>query len=407
MSPNARDSAVPSSPAPVPGSPPRPRYLTELLEQRSFPELAAALRAQSQAIINEWTRMARPLMRSDDPLTFLEFLDSLADVLSLLADQLENHGTAAQDSYRHMAAEHGLVRSKQNFDLTDFMIEYRVLRRVVLERVEAGLGRRSTQEESLAVQSALDEILQRAILTFVEHHQLRQRENAAAERKYLSFLSHDLRNHLNGIMLSLEVLKRRLQKAPGFEEDAGDLALTQESILDTIAGMDRLLHAERLRKENPEPRVAPVDLYGLTSDLVQHYRRSAQSKGLALILDVPRGATVSTDREWLSLILTNLLGNAIKFAQRGEVTLRSHFPADRPDVQCIITVSDQGPGIPPEHLDRLFDTFQRGPSHDQPGVGLGLAVASQAAQRLRAQLKVDSTPGQGTSFHILLPPAKT
>jgi signal transduction histidine kinase len=344
-------------------------------------------------------------MHSDDPLTFLEFLDSLPQVLALLADQLENHGTAAHDAYRHIAAEHGLVRSRQNFDLGDFLIEYRVLRRVVLERIEAGLGRRSTLDESLALHSALDEILQRAISTFIEHHHVRQRESAAAERKYLSFLSHDLRNHLNGIMLSLEVLKRRLQKAPGFEEDARELALTQDSILDTIAGMDRLLQTERLRKENPEPRISPVDLYGLTSDLIQHHRRSAQSKGLALILDVPRGTTVNTDREWLSLILTNLIGNAIKFSQRGQVTLRSHFPADRPDVQCILTVSDQGPGIPPEHVDRLFETFRRGPSHDQPGVGLGLAVASHAAQRLRAQLKVDSTPGQGTSFHILLPPA--
>ena len=102
------------------------------------------------------------------------------------------------------------------------------------------------------------------------------------------------------------------------------------------------------------------------------------------------------------MILQNLLSNAIKYTQQGGVRLSAR-PVDNNGGGCLVAVVDQGPGLPKERLSELFGTFTRGDTHGQPGVGLGLSIARQAADLLGAKLWAESEPGKGSTFYLQLP----
>ena len=117
--------------------------------------------------------------------------------------------------------------------------------------------------------------------------------------------------------------------------------------------------------------------------------------------------TITSDRELLALILQNLISNAVKYSPSGEVAVTANLNEDG---GCTVTVSDQGPGIAPDRLSDLFSEFTRGETHGQPGVGLGLSIARQAAGYLGAKLWAESVPGAGSKFHVQIPksvPAQT
>ena len=144
--------------------------------------------------------------------------------------------------------QHATVRFRQHYDVRGFVVEYRLLRRIAIEKVEAVLGRRLQTAEDIALNMGIDDMLQRGIISFVDEQEDKIRAAGEAEAKYLSFLSHDLRNNLNGVVLTLEVLKRRLVKEAGFSEELADLEASRHAIFETIDGMDRLLQAERVEK---------------------------------------------------------------------------------------------------------------------------------------------------------------
>jgi signal transduction histidine kinase len=239
-------------------------------------------------------------------------------------------------------------------------------------------------------------------MTFVAHLAEKLKSASETESKYLTYLSHDLRNKLNSVTLTLEWLSQRLAESPDYREEAGDLASLRTSVVETIEGMDRLLQAERLRKQAVELKLGPVNLHHLAGDLVAQALRQAAGKGLRLENAVPADAAAYSDRELITLVLENLLGNAIKFSARGTVRVEA---ANDP-LGWRVSVSDQGPGIAPERVGALFDAFSRGETHGQQGLGLGLTIASHAARLLGSDLQVDSTVGRGSTFSFTLPPAK-
>jgi signal transduction histidine kinase len=194
----------------------------------------------------------------------------------------------------------------------------------------------------------------------------------------------------------------RLGTLPEFREELEDVDSLRRSVAETIEGMDRLLQAERLRKDAVTLKLGPVDLPALADDLLAQVARRAQEKGLRLVNAVPRGCAVHSDRELLTLVLQNLIGNAIKYSASGAVTVGA---GEDPD-GWFVYVRDEGPGIAPEQQDTLFAAFTRGETHGQSGVGLGLTIASHAARLLGTELAVKSTPGRGATFGLPLTPAE-
>jgi signal transduction histidine kinase len=163
--------------------------------------------------------------------------------------------------------------------------------------------------------------------------------------------------------------------------------------------MGRLLQSERLRKSGTPPQRQPVNMHDLLVSAARNVSNQAEQKSLTITVDAPSDITVRSDGELITLVVQNLVGNAVKYSSKGVVRLSAACA----DGACTVSVSDEGPGVAAEHMQRIFNAFDRGEAYGQPGVGLGLAIASQAARLLGGKLTVDSKVGVGSTFSLILP----
>jgi signal transduction histidine kinase len=153
--------------------------------------------------------------------------------------------------------------------------------------------------------------------------------------------------------------------------------------------------------------VEPVDINELLATMVEEYQAAAGSAGLALIMTTDgQLAPVPTSRVRVQQIVSNLLSNAIKYTPRGAVTVRAlpQSPgwAQAPGNWVVVSVSDTGPGIPPDQQEYIFEEFSRIGPRDKSGAGLGLAISRLLAQALGGQISVDSVVGNGSTFNFAL-----
>jgi signal transduction histidine kinase len=378
-----------------------PRPLLDLLAGRAFPELAAALRMGRDAIVRQWEGICREVIPKADQLSEPQLRDDAPKVLDHVADALESDRARHTDDLVDVTAEHGLVRYQQNFDIGELLIEYNLLRAVVLDHVRQHLRRPPELAEQIALNAALDVMCRRSVRAFADYQSRELQAATEAHSKYLSFLSHDLRGGLNGVFLMIEVLKRELAGESKFAATVQDLDAMRRSLMETVGTMDRFLNAERFRKGKVQLKPGRIILKPLLEEVTANFNYQARDKGVELTVEAPADCVFSSDRELLTIILQNLVSNAVKYTERGRVTVTAGPTSDG---GCQVSVSDQGPGIPPERLSDLFTAFTRGDTHGKPGVGLGLSIARQAAEYLGAKLWAESKPGKGSTFHVRLPP---
>lgn len=375
----------------------------DLLATRPFPRIAAALRARKGTVLRRWENAVKKVLPHADSLTLNQLRDHLPQILDQTVDTLAACHASPLMELVEITRSHGTMRFHQQFNVRELIVEYRVLRRVLIEEINKGLGGKMKVNQVIVLNMGIDTALQHGVMAFINHQKEQLRAAGEVQSRYLSYLSHDLRNNLNGCTLMLEVLRQRLEGLDGFAEDVQDITSVQRSVAETIAGMDRILQAERLRRESIHPKVSHVDLHALSHDLARQALRQAEHKGLKVKVDVPAGAAVDSDRELITLVLQNLIGNAVKYSERGTVTVAATKRADPVWDGWELSVSDQGPGIPAHYRDRMFEAFSRGETHGQPGVGLGLAIASQAARLVGGRLSFESEVGSGSTFRFSLP----
>jgi signal transduction histidine kinase len=369
------------------------------LHAASYPALAKAIRARKEAVLTRWQSAIVQCLPDADALTLDAVRDGLPEALEDLAESLDDSSDAPLRELLRESQTHGLCRFHQSFNLNELLIEYGVLRGILIEETLPELGRSVQPAEMAALDAALDELMRRGVIAFVTHQKRQIQSAADMESKYLAFLSHDMRGSLNGILLMVEVLHRELGGQKQFADSISDLEIMRQSIMDTVGTMDRFLQVERLRKGKVPLKLAKVDLKRFIRDLTAQFAIQATKKGLSLVSEFSGACEVHTDRNMVLLILQNLIANAIKYADKGTICLRLNSDPAR----CVISVIDEGPGIAPDRLGKLFEAFERGETFGEPGVGLGLAIARQAAEQIGATIRVDSTPGKGTAFHVEIP----
>jgi signal transduction histidine kinase len=335
-----------------------------------------------------------------DALTLDQLRDELPIMLQELAKTLESMDGAHLKGLENVSESHGHLRFHQSFNVNELMIEYGMLRAVLIDEVITHLGHGLTPEQSAALNMGIDTAVRRSVTKFTTYQTEQLKVVAEAQSKYLAFLSHDLRGGLNGVLLMVEVLKRELAGETRFSESVSDLDSMRRSILETVSTMDRFLHAERFRQGKVQPKNSTFELAPLFHELNMQFGHQAKAKGIELQMVVTPTITAVSDKELVRLILQNLLANAIKYTPTGTVKLSTNSTADD---RLRISVTDTGPGIAPDRLATLFDPFTRGETHGQDGVGLGLSIAKQAADLIGAKLIAESVVGHGAMFTLEIP----
>lgn len=370
--------------------------------EESYPELATAMRMRSDRIVQSW----EGLVRRDAPspaarLEILELRDHVPEILVQMAENFETFSAREHSDSPGETPSLGSARFKQKYLMRDLLVEDRLLRRAVIENVGSALCRPMLVAENVALNGAMDMVVQQEVLAFCDCEKDENKNEAEAELKYVSFFAHEMNNNLNAMGLQLRMLRDRLASSAQYGQDVETLDEMQQMIMDTAAGMRHLQEYERLRNTGVAPDGKPVKLHEVAEAQARMSAGQCKSKGLRLEVEVSPDACVHSDRSLVAIVLRNLVGNAIKYSAGGTVRIHSeyHLPEGRPG-RWAIAVSDEGPGIAPEEQEQIFRAFHRGSSHGQSGHGLGLAIAAQAAKLLGAELSVESEIGRGSTFRL-------
>jgi signal transduction histidine kinase len=362
-------------------------------------EVSEALRDCADVIAVEWDAAVREAMpnlpwnTTDRPQNHTP-----RSILVAIADSLESGDSRQMQRVIWESRIHGLARSRMNFEIRDIMVEDRLVRAITVKYVEDLLERHLEASEFRALSAAIDVMLQHAIFTVVDQQKAQLRKANETEHKHLAFLSHDLNNNLSNITLSLTHLRLEMESECAKNREA--LIRAEQLIINTVGGMKRLLEYERLRNSATRPPFVPVELRSLARKVAAHFAHEAQEKGLALSVEVSAGMVALSEPQLVYVILQNFVGNALKYSTNGMVRIGADAHEKDPTRGLALWVADEGPGIAPEHLEKIFEAFRRGDTFGKEGAGLGLAIASQAAKLLDAQLSVTSQVGKGSVFRV-------
>jgi len=243
-----------------------------------------------------------------------------------------------------------------------------------------------------------------ALYAELDDKSVQLQEASKAKSRFFTAVSHELRTPVNSILALTRVLE---------EPDADPLSADQHHQVSLIASaasdlgelVNQLLDIAKAEAGRLEPEVELVDLSGLATELRGSLRALVDEERVALSVDVERGVPmVETDRGLLGQVLRNLLVNAVRFTEEGEIHLAVRLTEPAQHVE--IDVTDTGIGIAPEHQERVFEEFfqVRGPLQTRSrGTGLGLAHSRRLVQALGGQLGLRNAPGEGSTFTVLLP----
>lgn len=223
-----------------------------------------------------------------------------------------------------------------------------------------------------------------------------------SQRRFTADASHELRSPLSRLRAELEVTLRRPRDTTEYEE-ALRSCLEEVERLSQLT--EELLTLAHLDAEAPAPRAAsPVPLARIVEDALRRLKAQADLHAVALVLEsTPAALVVKANPVAVTLALTNVLDNAVKFSPAG-ARVRVGVSADGPE--AVIAVSDNGPGVAADELPRLFDRFHRGSAAragETPGFGLGLAISQTAIERQGGRLEARTSPDGGATFSIHLP----
>ena len=243
----------------------------------------------------------------------------------------------------------------------------------------------------------------------------RERAEAADQLKsaFLATMSHELRTPLNSILGFTGIVLKGMA-GPLSAEQSKQLGMVQGSARHLLALINDVLDISKIEAGQLEVRRAPFDLRSSLERVAASVLPLAEKKGLTLVASVPEATGIlSSDQRRVEQILLNLLNNAIKFTDRGGVTLgvelfESGDPTGTAERQrgVRLRVSDTGIGIKPEDLSKLFQPFRQldsGLQRQHDGTGLGLAICQRLTGLLGGTILVESEPGQGSTFTVVLP----
>ncbi|HZV67257.1 MAG TPA: MHYT domain-containing protein [Telluria sp.] len=380
-------------------------FITDISERRAMVQALRASERQFRSLIGNIPGISyRALLAEGLPLVFIS--DAVERVAGYPASDFLGDPPPRRFGALIHAADRVRVAEAVEQALRDgqpYLVEYR------LQHADGGI--RWLWENGTVVRNdaGAAEWLDGVILDISERREMEEAlrqakekaEQAAASRAtFVANMSHEIRTPMNSILGFTDVLLD------------GELAPEQRRHLDTVRGAGRsllrllneILDTAKLDKGAVELEVADFNLLGLIDELSSTLGANARAKGLHVDIhydpDLP--TCLRGDELRIRQVLTNLLDNAIKFTAAGSVTLVAEAQGD----ELHFLIQDTGIGIAPERLAAIFDPFTQADAsmtRRYGGTGLGTTISKQLVDLMGGRIWAESTPGEGTRFHVLLP----
>jgi len=225
------------------------------------------------------------------------------------------------------------------------------------------------------------------------------REIDRLKSEFIATASHELRTPLTSVQMGVHLL---------LEGALGELTDQQNEVLQACRQdcerldklMRDLLDLSRIEAGESRPQLATISARDLLTTAVKELRPQVEVKGLALIVNAPvELPLVSADRLQIERVISNLVINALRHTERGEIKIS----AEQRDSNVAVSVCDTGSGIPGEYLPHIFDKFVQVPDAPTGGAGLGLTISKSIVEAHGGQISVQSEVGRGTTFTFTLP----
>jgi signal transduction histidine kinase len=356
------------------------------------PAAEEALRRRRDQVIENWfTRVskrstARHLPRD----VIMNNVPGLVDsIIEGLAKAAVSHAPPAIS--RDLSKKHGESRLDLGYDLKELGEEYNSLREAFLDALDAA-GVPLNNETASVLHGAIDQAHRIGVECFIE---LREERIRKRQSDFLARLVHDFRSPLSAILTGIGLLRKQGTTGKGPSKNLDRMERATRRLLFLIEGQ---LATEGALAGNLQIKESDVQVAEVAEDVAELLHPRAEEQGINLRVEVPSGLHLKTDRLLLGQVLQNLLDNALKYTDSGEVLLR----AGEEEGGVRITVEDTGRGIPSEFLAVIFDMYKR-TEHTSAGRGVGLAVVKAVVTALGGEVTASSRQGPGSRFTVWLP----
>ncbi|MGF1459595.1 MAG: ATP-binding protein [Leptolyngbyaceae cyanobacterium] len=389
-------------------------------------DLGQALTEQVEAITQRWIEAVHQdsEIESAKKLAYEAVRNSLPNVLEELAGLLSPSIESDEAELEEQSLCHGSVRADQGYDTAEIVREYRILRQVILVALEPSLLTGSAKEVIDAIRlidKVFDQIITASMESYIESRlvELRNMQGQLTltnqeltrllqvHKDNLSYMAHELKTPLTSIIgHSSVLLKSQRQKLA--EKDTATNLKQLERVLRNgrklLQIVNDTLEISRYNQGQIRLRPTSVDIKSLIREVVDDgLTPIAAEKDLLLTVDLERAPTsIVTDELRVQQLLTNLVGNAIRYTEEGSVhIICRQIDEDSWELQVI----DTGIGIAEEARSQIFDPYARSNSQTRSiaGTGLGLAIVQSIVKLMNGKIEVFSEVGEGSTFMVTLP----
>ncbi|MGF1522069.1 MAG: sensor histidine kinase [Leptolyngbyaceae cyanobacterium] len=389
-------------------------------------DLGQALGSKVEVITAAWVRAVSQdsEIESAKQLAYEAVRDSLPEVLEELASLLSKCEDGDPDKLEGKSLVHGFVRAQQGYDTAEMVREYRLLRQVLLTALEPELLTGSPAELLKAVQlidDVLDEIITYSIESYIEARltELRQMQSqltltnqeltrlVQAQKDNLSFMAHELKTPLNSIIGHSSLLLRKQRQRMQSEDSVTSLDQLERVLRNgrrLLQIINDTLEISRYNEGQIRLNLTAEDVGSLIKEIVEDgLQPLALEKNLSLSIDISNAPTsVMTDALRLQQLVTNLVSNAIRYTEEGDVTVTvCQIDAN----SWKISVADTGIGIEEDERSLIFDPYVRSNPDTQSiaGTGLGLAIVNRIVSLMSGTIQLTSEISVGSTFTVVLP----
>jgi signal transduction histidine kinase len=274
---------------------------------------------------------------------------------------------------------------------------------MVAEEVELALTKIRLHGRLQAYANKLEDRVQERTQALAEaNEQLKSLDKLKS--KFVSDVSHELRNPITNLTLYLELLEfAKPEKQPKY------FSILRNQVRRLTSLVEEILTLSRLENQSYQHLYQPIDFNYLIQQVIVAHKPRAQNNQIKLFFQ----PTIPLPPVWgelnqITQIVTNLLDNALNYTAEGTITVTTDLLENDSETEIVLNVSDSGIGIPEEDLPYIFDRFYRGSQINRDnnmGTGLGLGIVNEIVALHNGRISVSSTPNQGSTFTVILPAA--